>query len=152
MRRRTGLLIGGVAGVVLLGMVVYVVAVLWICDKGWGVTRGSLEFRLCGLGDEFIASIPTEGAIGKPRYSWTNPEGNKLGHKRLQYETWRAPTEVRMALVEFLRRSRFSPTELESDKDYEWWADQHTWLGFQVKPPSNSQSTHIEVIHNTGLD
>jgi len=151
-RGRTGLVAGGVAGVMLLAMALYVIAVLRTCDEGWGVLRGSFAFRLCGVGDEFIASIPTEAAVGDAGYSWTNPDGNKPGRKRLEYETRRAPDEVRAALLEFLRRSGFAPSRREIDKNHEWWENRNTWLGIQVKTSEDGHKTHIEVIHNTGLD
>jgi hypothetical protein len=146
--RRLAFIIGGLGCLVAFALCAYVIAVWRNCDEAWNVPRGSFRYRLCGLGSELITAVPVDGAVGSPSYSWTLADGTKPGHKMLRYESRQPPDEVRVRLVEFLRRSGFAPKR--TDKDYEWWSDSKTELGFAVK--SSDGHSRIEVLHDTGLD
>ena len=132
----------------LAGCAAYFLLVLRRCGEVRDVRRGSLDYRLCGVGSELIARIPIVASAGEPLYSWTLAEGTKQGRNLLKYESVAPPSTVRTTIAEFLRQTGFS--EKSADSDYEWWTDHHTELGLSIQGAGGG--SHVEIFHNTGSD
>lgn len=82
------------AALVIAGLVscaVYFVAVSRRCDEFRDARRGSLDYSLCGLGNELIARVPIVSPVSEPLYSWRLPDGTKPGHNQVRYESRDTP-------------------------------------------------------------
>ena len=145
---KVGMLAGVAVIVALVGLAAYVLLVLRRCDHGTDVRRGSFDYRLCGIGGDLIAQVPIVAATGEPTYSWRLAEGTKTGYEVVKYESADAPAAVRMSLADFLRRSGFSATSTDADR--EWWGDRKTQIGLSVR--GVARGSQIEVLHDTGND
>ena len=66
-------------GLLVLGLVGYVVVVDRNCDEISDVPRGSLRFGVCGVANEAIAAVPLTDAIGQVTYTVRYHDGLKPG-------------------------------------------------------------------------
>ena len=139
---------GGALMAVLVALAIYVLLVLRRCDEASDVRRGSFDYRLCGVGSTFIATVPIVAVAGEPLYSWRLAEGTKPGYTELKYESVQLPVGVRATLTDFLRRSGFSERSTEGDRN--WWADRYSEVGLVVHRVAGG--SHVEIVHNTGSD
>src|SRR5438477_604457 len=109
------------AGVLALGLIGYVVAVIRYCDAFWNVTRGSLLFSLCSMSSEPIASLPVVDPIGDPTYSRRLADGMKPSLHFLKYSSARPAAEVQTALTAYLTTRGF--TLARREPMHEWWTE-----------------------------
>jgi hypothetical protein len=141
--------LAGATGVLVLGFIGYVVAVIRYCDAFWNVTRGRLLFSLCSMSSEPIASVPVIDPVGDPTYSRRLADGMKPSLHLLKYGSAHTAAEVRTALEAFLTSRGFTLARRESM--HEWWTDHRSEMGVSVRA-TGERSCDVEVIHDTGSE
>jgi hypothetical protein len=134
---------------IVVGIGIYALVVLRTCDQQSDVTRNSASYALCGISDEFIATVPLLGSQDA-RYSWQRADGNKPGRTWVKFSSRTSGQRSRAELSAFLQQHRF--VKDGTDGDYELWSDGKTVTGFAIHAGEDPAVTVVEFVHNTGLD